>query len=408
MVWNVETQDFASLLRAASLRVVKMKIGIDILKENSARVLKNRNIVLVTGSSSVGSDGIPVYVTVKEAAGSRLKSIWSLQHGFFVDKQDNMILSDSFYWKDYDIEIRSLYASHRLPDPAWLNGVDALAVDVFDVGTRVYTFLNHVLMIMKFLSHKPVDIIVLDRPNPLNGTDCEGNVMEDEYHSIVGQLPVPMRHTLTAGEFLSLGLNHYELDLQLEIVKVKGWKREKFFKGIWTYPSPNMPTWQTSLVYPGAVMLEGTNLSEGRGTTRPFEMVGAPFIDNREWAAHMEKLSLKGVSFTPVFFKPEFSKFAGEVCKGVLVTPRDPFEFKSFEVYYEMIRWAANRYPDRFEWKNPPYEFEYDRMPMDMICGSKFIRTSIEKDFSFEGIEPVIDAEIQTFKECAADYLLYN
>jgi len=385
----------------------RMQTGIDVFKENSETILKKRNIVLVTGSSNVDASGIPVYQTVKNCAGKRLKAIWSLQHGFFVDKQDNMVYSDSFFWEAFDIEIKSLYGEKLLPGPDWLKGIDALLIDVFDVGTRVYTFVNHVLMIMKALSGKDIDIIVLDRPNPLNGMDCEGNVMEADYFSIVGQVPVPMRHSLTVGEFLSFGLNYYNLDLQLEVIMVKNWKRERLFKGIWTYPSPNIPSFNTALVYPGAVLLEGTNISEGRGTTRPFEMVGAPFIDNFKLVNELKQLDLKGVTFIPVFFKPEFSKFAGEICKGVLVHPEDLRHFRSFQTYYEIICLIAHHYPGKFVWKQPPYEFEYKRLPIDMICGSDFIRESIENNRVFAEIKPRIDLEIGKYKETVADYLLY-
>ncbi len=384
-----------------------LKSGIDRFKEENAAILKKRNIVLITGSSNVDASGIPVYRIVKECAGKQLKAIWSLQHGFFVDKQDNMVLSDSFYWKNFDLEIKSLYGKNLVPDPGWLEGIEALLIDVFDVGTRVYTFLNHLLMIMKSLSGKNIDIIVLDRPNPLNGIDCEGNVTEAEFSSIVGQVPVPMRHSLTPGEFLSYGLNYYNIDLQLEVVTIKQWKREKLFGGIWTYPSPNMPSLDTAVVYPGAVMLEGTNLSEGRGTSRPFEFVGAPFIDNHRLTHEIIKLGLQRVTFIPVYFKPEFSKFAGEVCKGILVHPEEPEKFESFRTYYEIIRVIAALYPGEFYWKQPPYEFEYSRPPIDMICGSDFIRGSIDKNRVFDDIKNKIDPGIRAYKEDVVDYLLY-
>ena len=384
-----------------------MKLGIDVFKEEYEKILRKRSVVLITGSSNVDSGGVPVYRTVKKLAGNRLKAIWSLQHGFFVDKQDNMVLSDSFYWEKFDVEIKSLYGKSLLPDPAWLEGVDALLIDVFDVGTRVYTFVNHILMIMNALPGRKIDVIILDRPNPLNGMDCEGNVINPDYFSIVGQIPVPMRHSLTVGEYISYGMNYLSLDVQLEVVMLKNWKREQLFTGFWTYPSPNMPTLNTALVYPGAVMLEGTNLSEGRGTTRPFELVGAPFLDNHCLVDELERLNLKGVTFHPVFFKPEFSKFSGDVCRGILVQPVKIDEFESFRVYYEILRLAARLYPQDFKWKQPPYEFEYERLPIDMICGSAFIRESIEKNLGFDRIQPVIAGEIREYKELAADYLLY-
>lgn len=384
-----------------------MKFGIDEFKENSEAVLNGRNFVLITGSSNVDSEGVPVYRTVKQSAPGQLKAIWSLQHGFFIDKQDNMILSDSVYWEEMDIEIKSLYGEALLPSESWLEGVDALVVDLFDVGTRVYTFVNHIVMIMKALSGKGIDLIVLDRPNPLNGLGIEGNVLNEEYFSIVGLLPVPMRHALTTGEYLSYALNYYNIDLQLEVVTVKDWKRKEPFQGIWTYPSPNMPSLRTAEVYPGAVLLEGTGLSEGRGTTRPFEFVGAPFIDNFKLVNELETLKLKGVTFIPVFFKPEFSKFEGEMCRGILVEPGKLDEFNSFEVYYEIIRLVRTNYPECFKWKEPPYEFEYRRPPIDMICGSAEIREAVEANCPYGEIEPGIEAGIQNYIDTVGNYLLY-
>lgn len=384
-----------------------MKTGIDVFKVNYESIIKERNFVLITGSSNVDAKGFPVYGVVKELAGERLKAIWSLQHGFFVDKQDNMILSDSFYWDAMGIEVKSLYGEQLEPKEEWLDGVDALVVDVFDVGTRVYTFVNHLVMIMKTLSGKGIDVIVLDRPNPLTGTAFEGNVIEDDYFSIVGQVPVPMRHGLTAAEFLSFALNYHNIDLQLEVISIPDWTREAPFNGLWTYPSPNMPSFNTAVVYPGAVMLEGTNLSEGRGTTRPFEFVGAPFLDNFKLVRELEQLELKDVSFMPVFFKPEFSKFAGELCKGIMVIPKNVHTFRSFEVYYELIRWVNRMYPEQFKWKQPPYEFEYKRLPIDMIGGSELIRHAITRDVPFVELNIEIERQIEEYASEIDHFLLY-
>lgn len=384
-----------------------MKLGIDVFLHDHKNILRNRNFVLITGSSNVDSTNIPVYQSVKKIAGNRLKAIWSLQHGFFVDKQDNMIYSDSFYWKDFDIEIKSLYRECIYPSPEWLIDVDALLIDIFDIGTRVYTFVNHVLLLLKSISGKKIDIIILDRPNPINGMDCEGNLMKEEYFSIVGQIPVPMRHGLTTGEFINLGRHYHEIDLDLEIVKAKSWQRHQLYDGCWTYPSPNMPSLQTALIYPGAVMLEGTNLSEGRGTTRPFELVGAPFIDHFRMIEKLKQLNIQNLDYIPVFFKPEFSKFKGEVCKGILLQANKGSSLKSFQVFYEIIRWVKHSYPQEFKWKQPPYEFEYERLPIDMICGSDFIRKTIEKNQSYKEISLKIETEIQKYKEVTVDYLLY-
>jgi len=386
---------------------MNIQIGIDNLKENSKKILKKKNIILLTGSSNVDSSGIPVYQIIKKLIGNKLKAIWSVQHGFFCDKQDNMVFSDSFFWKDFEIEVKALYREKLLPEEDWLDGIDSILIDVFDIGTRVYTFLNHIIMILKFLSGRDIEIIFLDRPNPLNGSDCEGNLIGKDNFSILGQTPVPMRHSLTAGEYIKFALNYYKIDIKLEIVEVKNWDRNYYFKGVWTCPSPNMPCFSTAVVYPGAVMIEGTNLSEGRGTTWPFKFVGAPFVDNFKIIEETKRLDLKGVKFIPVFFKPEFSKFSKELCKGVLIHPENIKEFRSFHTYYEIIRLIRFFHSDKFKWKEPPYEFEYERLPIDMICGSDFVRESIEKNIPFEYIKPQIDSEIKNYREEIENFLLY-
>ena len=384
-----------------------MVLGIDVFREECDRILGTRNVVLISGGSLVDGSGSPVFQTVKTRAGKRFKSIWSLQHGFFTDKQDNMILSDSFYWDRMECEVHSLYGSSCLPGEELLMGVDALVIDVFDVGVRVYTFLNHLVLIMRHLSGRGIDFIVLDRPNPLNGRSLEGNVLEEQYLSIVGAVPVPMRHGLTSGEYLSFALTAHGIQLNLEVVKLRNWNRRNQHEGIWTYPSPNMPSLATARVYPGAVMLEGTNISEGRGTTRPFELLGSPFLENQDLIDYLRRLGLQGVSFVPVFFKPEFSKYSGQVCQGILVVPETTESFPSFQIYYEIIRSIRQRYPGEFQWRTPPYEFEYERLPIDMITGSDFIRKSLEGNVPYKQIQPDIDCQIQSYRDQIDDFLLY-
>ncbi len=383
------------------------RLGIDVLMEGVEDLLGSKNSVLITGSSNVDSSGRPVYQLLKQRLGKRLKAVWSLQHGFMVDKQDNMILSDSFYFETWDLEIRSLYGRRLLPQDDWLDGIDTIVVDVFDVGTRVYTFINHVLMVMSRLSGKGIEFLVLDRPNPLGGMVCEGYVANRDYFSIVGQLPVPMRHSLTAAEFLDFGARYYRLDIPLQVIGMEGWRRRYRYNELWTYPSPNMPSHRTAVVYPGAVLLEGTNLSEGRGTTRPFEFVGAPYLDAGLLIDELNQCGLGGVTFIPVYFKPEFSKYAGDICEGVLVHPDDFIEFRSFAVYYEIIRLIRRRYPRQFAWKQPPYEFEHNRLPIDMINASDSVRIGLEHDVPFHEIESSVNEEIMVFRNAAADSLMY-
>jgi len=381
--------------------------GIDILPQVYKKVVGGRNMALVTGSANIDGSGHPVYEVARHLAGDSLKAIWSLQHGFFIDKQDNMVPSPSFFWSTGGVEVRSLYGKKLLPEEEWLRGIELLIVDPFDVGTRVYTFLNHLVMLLRWLSGRNIEVIVLDRPNPLNGCDLEGALSRPDHFSIVAQLPVPMRHGLSAAEFLSFALSYYGLDVPLTVVKARGWSRGEFFHGAWTLPSPNMPSLAAALVYPGAVLLEGTNISEGRGTTRPFEMAGAPFIDPSRLVEELRGLKQPGAQFVPIFFKPEFSKYAGRVCRGVLVHVLDRKKFRSFQTYYELIRKVARLYPEAFRWQEPPYEFEFRRPPIDMICGSDLIRKAIEKNIPFTRIQDDIECEIAAYAESVRPFLLY-
>jgi len=381
--------------------------GIDCLPRVFKKIAGCRDLALVTGSANTDAAGRPSYDVVQHLGGGRLKAIWSLQHGFFIDRQDNMVLSPSFFWSARGVEVRSLYGEKLLPDEEWLRGIDLLVVDPFDVGTRVYTFLNHLVMLLRWLSGRGVEVVVLDRPNPLNGRDLEGNVARPGHFSIVAQLPVPMRHGLSAGEFLSFALAYHGLDVPLTVVKAQGWSRREYFPGHWTLPSPNMPAFSTALVYPGAVLLEGTNLSEGRGTTRPFELAGAPFVDPFKLAGELQRLKLPGARFVPMFFKPEFSKHAGRVCGGVLVQVTDRKKFRSFQTYYELIRLAAQLHPEAFHWQKPPYEFEYLRPPIDMICAADTIRKAIDQNIPFTRIRDDIEREIQIYAEAVRPFLLY-
>lgn len=388
--------------------MTRIASGIDLYSRACEQVIGRRSFALVTGSASVDSAGRPTHDVVRRLAGEQLKAIWSLQHGFFADKQDNMVLSPSFHWRRAGVPVRSLYGESLLPAEEWWHGIDLLLCDPFDVGTRVYTFLNHLVMVLRYLSGRGVEVVALDRPNPLNGRDLEGPVACPDHFSIVAQLPVPMRHGLTAGEFLSYALSYHGMDVPLTVVKARGWRRGEYFPGNWTLPSPNMPSFATALVYPGAVLLEGTNLSEGRGTTRPFELAGAPFVDPFRLAAELARLRLPGARFVPMYFKPEFSKHAGRVCGGVLVQVTDRGRFRSFAAYYELIRAVARLWPGRFAWKKPPYEFERKRPPIDMICGSDRIRRSIEKDVPYARLRAGVERETHTYVDSVRPFLLYS
>ena len=344
---------------------------------------------------------------LKARAGTFFKEIWSLQHGFFIDKQDNMILSNSFYSKEFDLNIKSFYNEQLTPEKKDLKEIELVIIDILDIGTRVYTFLNHILKILQQIQGQNVNILVADRPNPINGIDLEGNCSNPEYFSIVSMIDVPMRHGLTAAEFIKYGVDYYQLDLNIEYVTMPRWKRKEYYNAPWTFPSPNMPGLHTALVYPGAVLLEGTSLSEGRGTTRPFEMFGAPFIDNISLCRELKALQFPGVDFSPIFFKPEFSKFQGEICRGILIHIIKMDEVQSFEIFYELIRILYYKYPDQSIFHNLPYEFEHQRPAIDMICGSDLIRKSIENKIRYKELREIIKREHSDFKPRIKPYLMY-
>ena len=385
---------------------MEIVLGIDRFLKTGEKLLRGRSFALICGSANLDSSGTPVYFSLKQKFPDQLKAIWSLQHGFFVDKQDNMVLSPSFFWEKMGLEVRSLYGELLLPPPDWLQDIDVVVADVLDVGSRVYTFLNHLIMILPALFASGIEMIMLDRPNPINGHSLAGNVLEDSHVSIVGQVPVPMRHGLSAAEYVNFGRYFRQLDGQLTVVGVEGWSREETPAVTWTYPSPNMPTYHTALVYPGAVMLEGTNISEGRGTTRPFELVGAPFLDNYKIVELLRRY-VKTVDLAPIFFKPEFSKFAGRLCRGLLVGPVYEETFDPFALYYELIRLVREFYPDDFSWREPPYEFELERLPIDMICASTLIRQAIEENRPYSDLNVEIRRQHNRYRREIKAHLLY-
>jgi len=383
-----------------------MILGID--QTDEIERYKDLKSVLITTNSAYDSKGNLCFKIIKDIFKKNLKEIWSLQHGFFNEKQDNMKYSNSFYWKDFDLFVRSFYSKDINSEINISEDIELIIIDVFDIGTRVYTFLNHVIMILKSIKsgNENIKILILDRPNILGKKIVEGNIIEEDYLSIVGIIPVPMRHSLTQAEFISFGIDYYKLNYELIIIKVIDINYNIDLSINFSNPSPNMSSINTAIVYPGAVMLEGTNLSEGRGTTRPFEFIGAPFIDNFDLIKKLNRLELKNVDFLPVFFKPEFSKHKDKVCKGIMVKPKNIYEFESFEIYYEIIRLIYHDYDD-FSWAKPPYEFEYERFPIDMITGSNFIRESIENNIEFMRFKKELVEKNNEFLDKAFKYFLY-
>jgi len=302
----------------------------------------------------------------------RLAAFFGPQHGFLGQTQDNMIEWRSYSHPRLGIPVFSLYGEQREPTAEMLRGLDAIVVDLQDVGVRYYTFIWTMYLAMRACEREGVALVVLDRPNPINGLTTEGPMLDPAYASFVGLHPLPVRHGRTIGELAQQFRDEAFPKPALHILPMRGWERAMWFDetGLpWVMPSPNMPTLETATVYPGMCLLEGTNISEGRGTTRPFEIFGAPFIDAENFCKEMNQLHLPGVLFRETYFQPTFNKFTGELCGGAQLHVTDRNRFQPFATAVEIIRWLRKLYPGSFAWKQPPYEYEYRRLPIEVLIG---------------------------------------
>jgi uncharacterized protein YbbC (DUF1343 family) len=309
------------------------------------------------------------------------------------------------------ISIYSLYSDTREPSTKMFEPIDILIIDLQDVGTRVYTFASTMLNCLKACSRFNKKVVILDRPNPLGGERVEGNLLKPEFYSFVGPYRLPMRHGLTMGEMARLFNDVYHLDLDLEVIPLEGWHRRMSFRetGLrWIMPSPNMPLAETAEVYPGQIIWEGTNLSEGRGTCRPFEMFGAPFIEPRELKKGLDPGNLSGCFLQEVTFKPTFHKWSGHLCRGFMIHVLDFRKFCPYFTSISLLREIIRLYGDVFQWKEPPYEYEFDRLPIDLILGDDGLRKSIEKGEDMEIIKEQYFNQADDFLEKRKDYLLYD
>jgi uncharacterized protein YbbC (DUF1343 family) len=302
----------------------------------------------------------------------RLAAFFGPQHGFLGQTQDNMV-----EWKSYEhprlhIPVYSLYGEHREPAAEMLGDLDVFLVDLQDIGARYYTFIWTMYLCMRACEKAGVAMVVLDRPNPINGVTMEGPLLDPDYRSFVGLHSIPVRHGKTIGELAQQFRDEAFPKCRLSIFPMKNWKREMWFDqtGLpWVMPSPNMPALETATVYAGMCLLEATNISEGRGTTRPFEIFGAPFIDAKALCRELNVLRLPGVFFRENYFQPSFHKFAGELCSGAQLHVTDRNAFQPFQTGVEIIRALRRLYPKQFAWKQPPYEYEREKLPIEVLLG---------------------------------------
>jgi len=390
---------------------VRVKTGLEVLIASRLDAIRGARVGLIVNPASIDSRLAHAADLFFEHPQINLTSLFGPQHGIRGETQDNMIEWQSFRDSRTRLPAYSLYGETRKPLPEMLDEVDTLVFDIQDTGTRVYTFIYTCALAMEAAREQGKKFIVLDRPNPIGGIQTEGNLLEMEYRSFVGLYPIPMRHAMTVGELARMFNREFGIECELEVIEMEGWRRDMYFEDTrlpWVMPSPNMPTIDTALVYPGSVMIEGTLLSEGRGTTRPFEIIGAPYIDPVALVRELKRERLSGVVFRPLHFQPTFHKFAGELCGGLQLHVTDRKLFKPVITGVALINVIRRLHKDHFGWKPPPYEYVRDRLPFDVITGSAKLRREIEADATIADIEAGWREGLADFNERRRAYLLYN
>ena len=341
----------------------------------------------------------------------QLRALFSPQHGFFAEKQDNMIESDHMTDPELNIPVFSLYHSDRKPTAEMMDTIDTLIVDIQDVGTRVYTFIYTLSYCMEAAAESGKRIIILDRPNPVGGRIVEGNILRHEFSSFVGRYPIPMRHGLTIGEIALLFNDQFNIGCNLEVIQMKNWHRAMYFHDTglpWVSPSPNLPTAESSYVYPGQVIFEGTNISEARGTTKPFELFGSPFADIKKIIDHINPEHLRGIHIRQTCFEPTSNKWQGKPCNGFQIHITNIDEYKPYITSLAFLRAFIATGGKAFEWKQPPYEYEFEKLPIDLIIGDRSIRERIENLDPIKEIEKNWQEELKQYINIKQKFHLYT
>ena len=388
-----------------------ISLGIEQLLSSPPQWLSGCRLGLLCNQASTDSNLHHSRDLINKTFPGQLTCLFSPQHGFFSEKQDNMIESGHSLDSATGLPLYSLYSEQRRPNKEMFDLLDVLIIDLFDVGTRVYTFLYTMAYCLEAAAEFDKKVLVLDRPNPVGGKLVEGNIIQQDCYSFVGLYPIPMRHGLTFGELALLINNHFGIGADLEVISMQGWQRKMLYTDTelpWVFPSPNMPSPVTSLVYPGQVIWEGTNISEGRGTSLPFELFGAPFFNCDEILDKIESIELPGCFLRPLMFEPTSNKWAGQICSGFQVHVTDPAAFRPYRTSLALLQAVIHLYPGLFQYKDPPYEYEYERLPMDMILGDIKMRKSLEQGESVLDLENSWRNDLDDFNKLRQEVFLYN
>jgi len=399
-----------------------LRSGLDVLLTNERRLLEGKRIGLVTHAAAVDRSLRSSIEAIASMPGVRLMRVFGPEHGVHGQAQDLIGVGDDEapgLEQQIQTQVISLYGKtfdSLKPTPNQLDGLDYLIIDLQDVGSRYYTFQATMKYCLEVALPLGLSVIILDRPNPIGGLQVEGPMVHANYESFVGVHPIAVRHGLTIGELATL----YYRDLlqrhqgkqigELRVIPCQGWSRRMYFDDCelpWVMPSPNMPTLDTAIVYPGQCLLEGTNLSEGRGTTRPFEICGAPWIDAMKLARTMQAMDLPGVVFRPVWFRPTFQKHAGVDCSGVQIHVVDRKRFTPVRASLALLIAMRNQDPERFAWRTETYEFVSDPIAIDLLFGSSQERLAIEQGATWEQIAAGWESQEEKFATMSREGWLY-
>ncbi len=387
-----------------------VKTGLDHISNSLPRFFKGANVGLLCHPASVNSSLIHASDILPKIKGINLKCFFGPQHGIRGETQANMIEWEGFKDKKTGLPVYSLYGNNRKPTEKMLENIDILICDMMDIGSRYYTYIWTLYLCMEACAKKGIKVVVLDRPNPINGITMEGPVLDEYYASFVGLKPLPIRHGMTIGEIAAYFKGEFIPNADITIIKMSNWRRHQYYDetGLqWVMPSPNIPSVDAALVYPGMCLLEGTTLSEGRGTTKPFELFGAPYMDPDKVSWYLNGLKLPGVYFRPNYFKPTFDKFKDLVCGGAQIHILNRNTFKPFLTGIAVIQASVKLYPKQFKWLKGPYEYEVVKKPIDILLGVKGIRVMLEKGASLNSIETRYANRLEAFKKIRKQYLLY-
>jgi len=387
-----------------------VQTGLENLMASPPSWLRGKRLGLLSNPASVDRQFRHAARLIAERFPGQLWALFSPQHGFFAEKQDNMVESSDMIDPISGLPVFSLYGRTRQPSDEMLDPIDILLVDLLDVGTRVYTFATTLSYCMEAAARKGLKVVILDRPNPIDGLTVEGNCLAPDCASFVGRYGTPMRHGLTMGELALLFNRVYRLDCELEIIPLLGWQRSMYYADTglpWVAPSPNLPTPVSAMVYPGQVIWEGTNVSEGRGTSQPFEIFGAPFVDTEKVFKALDEAAVAGLCLRPLAFEPTANKWQDRLCRGFQIHVTDRRRYRPYRTTLKILQKIQHINKDRFQWKPPPYEYEFERLPIDLIIGNRGIRRQIENMEDIDAIEKSWEPELNEFREISRKCRLY-